>query len=1814
MNRIILLLTGSLWALSNLIYGCSSEYNVIEKYIDDAELNTSLQDICAVPSAIVGGAVNVITGNYVESHCDLTIPGANSLQVQRLFNSGCMKEGSLCHGWNLNLPSDVQIHESPEKKISATVHDRGATFMFKHSPDKDRMRIRKKQLRYGVTNCSSGVLSSLNNIKNKRLYYRDKARHCELHDESGEILLYKRTTESTAVPSYAISEIILPNGCSLTYDYKHVENKEDRIERIVARGRNKKTLSSVTCSYSKNYESKPDLTLISSDERKVEYKFIEKHRHSDDRHYLLKSVQSDHAPKVTYKYSDPAKHKPERLLKKSLPDDRYRSIEYYEKGDNNVLGNIINVYHKDDSRVGRVSSLFAPAGADSSPVRIWSFRYNLHKDHHSRHPFGGTTEVIDALGRKKIYRFSDEQRLTSVTHFLDDGQPYRKEILIWEETGKENTFLQARGLIDDQGSLLMRRNYTYDERGNVLKESMYGNLSGSNEDDITWDSYRKGECYAKTFTYNQKGLLRTEDDGRKHSHYKYIKGTNLLGLKLVSDNSGIRERYQYTYDVNGTLIKEICDDGSSEDFNDLSAVTVRLIKKISPTKHRPIGLPGVIEEYFFNLNTNQEELLSRIENKYSRQGHLLCQKTYDCNGDFSYLKEWSYDSFGNVVQEIDPLGQITTYKYDKNNNLIYQQTSNLEFHTEYTYDFVNRLIREDKVFNYGENGSFLVNAYSYDYMGNCIAKTDKYHNTINYIYDEFSRLIERIYPSTLNVKGHFFNARDIVSYDCLNNPCVKTDSNGHSLKRKYTAWGKPYIIEYPDGMVEKCIYDLDGTLVKTIDSKAVTTVFTHDYKGRKISEEKISAEGVTLSLQQWIYNSFHLIEEFNPAGMKTVYSYDHAGRLSKVQKGDAETQYMYDKLGRQSEVWESYGYEKFRKSIYEFDHLDRIVHETIIDECGNTFTKKSYKFDQDGNRTHIILDDDMTISCTEIKYDSDKKPLQVILPDGTATNYTYDYNYKNAHGQIVGFEKETDANGNQTIIVMDSCGRKTIQDKKDSLGVLLQRSTYKYDGEGNLTRREDCIVKDGIAAKSINIDYSYDSQNRVVSVVEAAGDPFQKITRNKYYTSGELSKIIKPDGIEISHKYDDLGRLVEMHSSDDSVHYIYKYDQNNNVIQVSDLISGLETYRIIDENNRMTYEELGTGLKFLYQYDPRSRVTQVILPDMSSIEYLYNAVNLQTILRKKGDSSYSFNYHFNNTGKITKIDLPNPCGSIDYAYDSCLRPIGITSKYWSQTIPDGGYDPCGSVLKVIQNDTVGEFTSNYTYDTLYHLISESGSGSNSYEFDSLHNRIRKNGILNIVNSLNQLTKQDDKSYTYDLNGNQSGKSTLFEKTEYRYDALDRLTAIISEGVKTEYLYDCFHRRLKKTSFQLHNDNWIETDTQTFLYQGDKEIGVLDKNSQVIEMRTLGLGIDGEIGAAVVLEIQDQIFYPLHDFRGNVSALISALDGKIVESYRYTAYGENQVFDSNGNAQTSALSPWRFSSKRIDPETGWVYFGRRYYDSEVGKWTSPDPLGYIDSSNVYCFVRNRPLKYIDPDGRAESDIFETGCNYEWWANTIQQCCYHAAEWEDDPNMYQIGTHYQYSSTFTVGTPMYSGVELVSINGMLNDLKDAKESAQIMSDMAGGHLVHGVHNQTYGVLDLFECALGLMGVSTRPVDLLVQTLNECDKKSEIMLSPHSQGGIHTRNALPSLDEELRQRLLILAIAPADLIPKGMVREAKHYISRDIVPLVGMLWNQRLPENMEPVIVLKPHPEAGLIDHARNSKTYEPILKLEIGSFIDKYGRKL
>ena len=76
--------------------------------------------------------------------------------------------------------------------------------------------------------------------------------------------------------------------------------------------------------------------------------------------------------------------------------------------------------------------------------------------------------------------------------------------------------------------------------------------------------------------------------------------------------------------------------------------------------------------------------------------------------------------------------------------------------------------------------------------------------------------------------------------------------------------------------------------------------------------------------------------------------------------------------------------------------------------------------------------------------------------------------------------------------------------------------------------------------------------------------------------------------------------------------------------------------------------------------------------------------------------------------------------------------------------------------------------------------------------------------------------------------------------------------------------------------------------------------------------------------------------------------------------------------------TPENSRYTFSGKERDGETGYSYFGARYYNSDISIWLSVDPLSdkYPHQSN-YVYCSNNPIRIIDPNGEDEWEVNERG---------------------------------------------------------------------------------------------------------------------------------------------------------------------------------------------------------------------------------------------
>jgi len=113
-----------------------------------------------------------------------------------------------------------------------------------------------------------------------------------------------------------------------------------------------------------------------------------------------------------------------------------------------------------------------------------------------------------------------------------------------------------------------------------------------------------------------------------------------------------------------------------------------------------------------------------------------------------------------------------------------------------------------------------------------------------------------------------------------------------------------------------------------------------------------------------------------------------------------------------------------------------------------------------------------------------------------------------------------------------------------------------------------------------------------------------------------------------------------------------------------------------------------------------------------------------------------------------------------------------------------------------------------------------------------------------------------------------------------------------------------------------------------------------------------------------MQRRDRRNYYIKDHLGSIRVVVDQ-GGEIVSAQDYYPFGETLRTYTTGSGQNDK---YKFTEKERDIETGYDYFGARFYDSRIGRWLSVDPLAEMYPGwSPYNYTMNNPLRYIDPNG-------------------------------------------------------------------------------------------------------------------------------------------------------------------------------------------------------------------------------------------------------
>ncbi|NLL28657.1 MAG: RHS repeat-associated core domain-containing protein [Bacteroidales bacterium] len=102
-----------------------------------------------------------------------------------------------------------------------------------------------------------------------------------------------------------------------------------------------------------------------------------------------------------------------------------------------------------------------------------------------------------------------------------------------------------------------------------------------------------------------------------------------------------------------------------------------------------------------------------------------------------------------------------------------------------------------------------------------------------------------------------------------------------------------------------------------------------------------------------------------------------------------------------------------------------------------------------------------------------------------------------------------------------------------------------------------------------------------------------------------------------------------------------------------------------------------------------------------------------------------------------------------------------------------------------------------------------------------------------------------------------------------------------------------------------------------------------------------------------------------------NSFVTDYSGKAIQELRYMPYGE--ILTNKRSTGSNYNTPYKFSAKEKDAETGFNYFGARYYVDYMYVWLSVDPMSdKYPSTSPYMYCLGNPVKLVDPDGMEFND--------------------------------------------------------------------------------------------------------------------------------------------------------------------------------------------------------------------------------------------------
>ncbi|MER5306849.1 putative T7SS-secreted protein [Streptomyces sp. NPDC002773] len=623
-----------------------------------------------------------------------------------------------------------------------------------------------------------------------------------------------------------------------------------------------------------------------------------------------------------------------------------------------------------------------------------------------------------------------------------------------------------------------------------------------------------------------------------------------------------------------------------------------------------------------------------------------------------------------VVAEIDALGAVTRFEYDRHNRLL-SRTDPLGHVSRSTYDDQGRVTAVERPdgrqarAEYDEAGFPIrivgtdgnVTHQTFDERGNRTSVTDPSGARTEFAYDEAGRLTSVTDPLgattrlALDARGlplaitNPLGATTRYAYDAFGRTVRVTDPLGAVTRLEWTVEGRPSRRTAPDGTVETWTYDGEGNCLSHTDAMGATTRFT--YTDFDLLTSRTGPDGVRYEFNH--DTNLRLTRVTNPQGLTWNYAYDPAGRLATETDFDDRTlSYDHDAAGRLASRANGLG----QTIRFDRDSLGRIVRK---DAEGAVSAYEYDVFDQ----LSAATGPDATLQRLRDRYGR----LVSETVNGRTLSFTHD-----AVGRRTG---RTTPGGSTSTWSYDAAGRRT---ELTSSGRTL---TFTHDAVGRETTRH--------IADFATLASSYDPMGRLETQQVTGGSGHQLQHRAyTYRADGGLVGVTDGLGGTRSFDLDTAGRVTAVHARDWTERYAY--DEAGNQTEASwpsTHPSQAATGRRAYEGTRITgagavrYEHDAQGRIVLrqktrlsrkpdtwrYEWDAEDRLTSVTTPDGTVWRYAYDPLG-----RRISKQSLLETVHFTWDGATL---CEQTTSGVTLTWDHAgLRPLAQTERRTDQDSTD----------------------------------------------------------------------------------------------------------------------------------------------------------------------------------------------------------------------------------------------------------------------------------------------------------------------------------------------------------------------------------------------------------------------------------------------------------------------------------------------------------------------------------------------------------------